>query len=141
MSTAPKEGFGLVVKTSEYTGNFEREFCAFATGQVGECEVGDEMVKDEYPVNFEELLMQVPDEHGCYRPVSLDEEGDTNNLIIFFEDKPSQEAIDAVKEATNSFNMARGTMGRMAKFYKDSKIEFLGFELREYSHSSIKTEV
>ena len=44
MSTTPKNGYGLVVKTNSYAGDFEREYCAYVTGQVGECEVGWEMV-------------------------------------------------------------------------------------------------
>ena len=33
----------FVIDTNEYAGNFEREMCAWLTGQVGECDVGKEM--------------------------------------------------------------------------------------------------
>lgn len=32
----------LVIDTDSYAGNFERQLCAFATGEIGECQVGDE---------------------------------------------------------------------------------------------------
>jgi hypothetical protein len=35
----------FVVDTDTYAGNFEREMCAYITGQVGECEVGEEIAK------------------------------------------------------------------------------------------------
>lgn len=42
-----QETYQLLVKTNCYAGNFERELCAFMTGQVGDCEVGDEFVEEE----------------------------------------------------------------------------------------------
>jgi len=32
--------FGFIVDTDSYTGNFEREMCAFMTGHIGKCEKG-----------------------------------------------------------------------------------------------------
>ena len=34
--------YTIIIDTDEYSGNFEREMCAYCTGQVGECEVGEE---------------------------------------------------------------------------------------------------
>jgi len=141
MSTTPKSGFGLVIKTSEYTGNFEREMCAFLTGHVGECEVGNDLTRVLPNKPDFENLQQVPDEHGCHRPVSLDEI-DPNNLIIFFESKPTQEQIDWIKEHAQEYDTIRRTKGRMAQFYKDAKkIEVLGFGLIEYKHSTQALEL
>ena len=67
----------FVIDTDTYAGNFERELCAYMTGQIGECEAGKEqaqIAEKEIPLvvaQLEDLVEQVPDEHGCYRPVSI----------------------------------------------------------------------
>lgn len=67
----------FVIDTNRYAGNFEREMCAYITGQIGECEVGEEqakLAKQEIPevvAKLEELIESVPDEHGCHRPCSI----------------------------------------------------------------------
>lgn len=35
----------LVADTNQYAGNFERELCAYITGQYGECSVGADIAK------------------------------------------------------------------------------------------------
>lgn len=63
------------VDTDSYAGNFERELCAYMTGIVGECGVGDECQKlyeadDLAPL--EDLVdAWVPDDHGCHRPAAI----------------------------------------------------------------------
>ena len=67
----------FVIDTDRYAGNFEREMCAYVTGQIGECEVGKEnaeLAKQEIPdvvAKLEELIDSIPDEHGYHRPVSI----------------------------------------------------------------------
>lgn len=67
----------FVIDTDQYAGNFEREMCAYVTGQFGECEVGkeiaDEVRKREPKLveRLEDLVKSVPDDHGCNRPVSI----------------------------------------------------------------------
>lgn len=75
------EGIGMpnfvfVIDTKKYAGNFERELCAYVTGIIGECEVGDEEAKEfaqdhsgDNP--FEEIIEMPPDDNGCHRPVML----------------------------------------------------------------------
>jgi hypothetical protein len=62
----------VIVDTNKYAGNFEREMCAYATGQVGECEVGSEEVDENMPHAkwWEKHVIHQEDE-GCYRPVAL----------------------------------------------------------------------
>jgi len=62
----------VIVDTNKYAGNFEREMCAYATGQIGECEVGSEEVDENMPYAnwWEEYVIHQEDE-GCYRPVAL----------------------------------------------------------------------
>ena len=67
----------FIIDTDTYAGDFERELCAYITGQIGECEVGKEnaeLARQEIPnevARLEELIESVPDEHGCHRPVSI----------------------------------------------------------------------
>ena len=66
--------FAFVVDTEQYAGNFERELCAYATGVVGECQVGEDeasLYAQEQPGDnpFEDIILRLPDEHGCHRPV------------------------------------------------------------------------
>jgi hypothetical protein len=67
----------FVIHTDQYTGNFERQLCAYLTGQVGECEVGSEMAQlaeEQEPEWVEWCDTQIEmraDDRGCYRPVSI----------------------------------------------------------------------
>jgi hypothetical protein len=63
------------VDTDSYAGNFERELCAYMTGIVGECGVGEEGQK-LYEADGHEPLEDlvdawVPDDHGCHRPAAI----------------------------------------------------------------------
>lgn len=68
----------FVIDTDDYAGNFEREMCAYITGCTGECGVGSEfseLVRKEIAKDilekFDEYIANVPDEHGCNRPVTI----------------------------------------------------------------------
>jgi len=79
MSTEPFEGYMVIIDTDKYSGNFEREMCAFITGEIGDCEVGDKersiALEELDPVVrgwFQRNIVQIADEHGCERPVTLE---------------------------------------------------------------------
>ena len=98
--------FAVLISTNKYAGNFEREMCAHLTGHVGDCEVGQEYVEDEIETLFESVIGNEADDHGCYRPVALgcDIEGGTNqDVVIFFDKKPTQEHLDTIKERLPDF--------------------------------------
>jgi hypothetical protein len=68
----------IIIDTTAYAGNFERELVAYVTGQVGECNVGYEAAQaaaSELPPEvltwFENHVEHTADEHGCLRPASL----------------------------------------------------------------------
>ena len=76
--------FYFVIDTDHYAGNFEREMCAYMTGETGDCGVGHKEAdlfqeevregKDEDYHPFgdrEDLIGSEPDEHGCRRPVKI----------------------------------------------------------------------
>jgi hypothetical protein len=66
----------IIFDTDSYAGNFEREMCAYVTGQYGECEVGRELAEAVLPTLshadwYEKHVVSEPDEHGCWRPTSI----------------------------------------------------------------------
>lgn len=74
----------VAIDTTDYSGNFEREMCAFVTGQVGECGVGEELVEEaqeelaQDTFNntgewIEEHIVSEPDDSDCpcCRPCSI----------------------------------------------------------------------
>lgn len=123
-----KKGYAFVIDTNEYAGNFEREMCAHITGQIGECGVGEEY-KQIGGRDFDGKIMEIPDDNGCYRPVSCcmnPEKTDNNSVAIFFNEQPTHEDIEYMKEQSYTFNEKR----KMIDYWgKDSSIEILGFRL------------
>lgn len=136
------KGYGFVIDTNEYAGNFEREMCAHVTGRMGECEVGGEFIDDSITELFENVI-DVEDE-GCARPCSIfknKENSSYESVIIYFNSKPKEEQISLMKEKAYTFNEARKTVGNMTQFYKDSNIKILGFRLLEVKQTIEETEI
>lgn len=66
----------FVVDTGSYAGNFERELCAYVTGEVGDCGVGYDAAavfkKEVQHSPLDNLVIQLPTgDHGVYRPCEL----------------------------------------------------------------------
>jgi hypothetical protein len=67
----------FVIDTEQYAGNFERQMCAYITGQIGECGVGQEeavQYKKEthkQPLDFIENRVDGSDDCPCMRPVNI----------------------------------------------------------------------
>ncbi len=124
--------FLFVIDTDRYSGNFEREMCAFVTGQIGECGVGEEMANAyesavEDGPDMDNLVAQEMDEHGCARPATIwptpgwwndgvgahfrDGEGPEckekypayQSVGIWLERKPSKEEMEFIKTRARSF--------------------------------------
>lgn len=126
-----KNGYGFIIVTDSYAGNFEREMCAYLTGQIGECGVGSEFVsllEDSRP-EFDNMI-QVADEYGCYRPVEIyaGKNEKYNSLIIYFEEMPSADQIQFMKENAKNFSDARSETSSFYDKEKD-KIEILDFKM------------
>ena len=99
----------FVIDTKDYAGNFERELCAYITGKVGQCEVGQEMaesfLEETKLIPFENVIEE-PDEHGCYRPVTIYPSKNTsqyNSVAILFDSKPTKDQIDLMKKRALKF--------------------------------------
>ena len=64
----------FIIDTEDYAGNFERDLCAYITGRVGECGVGDEeaaLFTEETGQEGFENVVEESDDHGCHRPASI----------------------------------------------------------------------
>ncbi len=70
--------FIFIIDTNTYSGNFERQLCAYCTGQYGECEVGRD-IANKFCTDFlkewegfcEIVNCYVPDDHGVGRPATI----------------------------------------------------------------------
>jgi hypothetical protein len=87
--------FGFIVIADSYAGNFEREMCAYMTGHIGECGVGDEYVEKAIADQFGGYIESLSDDNGCCRPVSMlvadnyfetnfPQKDKLNSLVIYF---------------------------------------------------------
>lgn len=120
----------LVIKTNKYAGNFEREMCAYMTGQIGECGVGFDIACDAFGIEhpeqspwFEKTDL-IPDEHGCCRPASIvpDDEGMYNAVGIAFYEKPTDEELQELKQRAIDFCEYYRHHERSFDAYKDDPI-------------------
>lgn len=66
--------YGFIIDTDSYSGNFERELCAYVTGHIGDCGTGDTEA-EEYLKQFEKVkgVVQREDaeQHSIFRPVEI----------------------------------------------------------------------
>ena len=115
----------FVVDTDTYAGNFERELCAYMTGQVGECGVGDKNAKrfekevsEAVAERMEDLVGGELDDHGCWRPAKIySTPGWFNNGHGgHYRDDPS---VDAQAVADRDTEIQRYADGTIRKVYAD----------------------
>ena len=122
--------------TDKYAGNFERRMCAFLTGVVDECGVGDiaaGLYSHKHPGEnpWAEKLLQVADEHGCHRPVGIWSHH-SQDVAIFLENRPTVEEIDFLRKRTLLFILdPRDGVGHSGDD-SNPRISIKGFELIEY---------
>ncbi len=127
----------FIIDTDQYAGNFERPMCAYLTGTIGECEVGEEEAKkfkekfgEEKQEEIEDLIERRPDDHGCSRPTTIwltPKKYKTESycsVAIFFNEKPTEEIIKMMKERAEEF-----VSNRKTRYNNDPKIKILGFRL------------
>lgn len=131
--------YSFIIDTNSYSGNFEREMCAFLTGQVGECGVGDEHAKEfkeqfpnEYAI-FEDIIGSESDDNGCYRPCDITETPGRftkhpayESVLIHFCKKPPTEIIEFMERRALEFAETQ-TID-----YNNNHCKILGFRLEEH---------
>ena len=110
-SLPPKEVilYKLIIQTNQYAGNFERELCAYLTGQIGDCEVGlevaesfEEVCPEDICAEIQDITTSEVDDRGTYRPVGIcfdleESSGGNSALEIYFESLPSVETWEYIK--------------------------------------------
>ena len=155
MNNEYKTSWIFVIDTENYAGNFERGMCAYLTGEIGECGVGQQyanIFRNEVKnVDFSKSILLENDGSSCYRPVSIyqtigwysdakggffrDDAGKATSkkypaylsVGIFFEKKPSQAQIDLMK--SRAYQFAKLKHESIDNFKIDVKIT--GFRLIE----------
>lgn len=100
-------GYRFVIDTNKYAGNFERKMCAYITGQIGECGVGDKIaeiarcqISKDILKCLDNNIVFKPDEHGCCRPCEIyPTSGFYNNSLGFeYVDGEEDKAIEAFRQ-------------------------------------------
>jgi hypothetical protein len=143
--------YNFVIDTDKYAGNFEREMCAYATGILGDCEVGKNMqklfIEEEDGPNYGESLIfdnvieQRPDENGCHRPCATGitpnlDKCEYNSVEIYFHERPSEKQIEILKRRCTKFVENKSFKKRSGEHNYPTKI--LGFRL--VTEETISTE-
>lgn len=108
--------YALIVNLDSYTGNYEREFCSYVTGAIGECGVGDSMAslyEECHPKGtpfyaLSDHTVHEPDDNGCHRPVSIyhDTVIDVHpydSLIIFLQKPLTADELALVLDRAKQF--------------------------------------
>jgi hypothetical protein len=122
--------YGLVFNLDQYAGNYEREFCAFVIGKVGQCGVGKEMAAlydEDHPEGtpfwaLGDRCSAESDDNGCYRPVSIYSDHDVDasryeSLIIFLDTLPEDDEMAMLLERAKRFCEERPDW----KYYKGER--------------------
>lgn len=123
----------FVIHTINYAGNFEREMCAYCTGEIGDCEVGKKEANNflrEFGGKsiFEDIILQVPDGHGCCRPVSIwDYAPNSKSVAIFFEEQPTPHQVKLMSRRAKEFAKQKHPHDETSNAF----ITITGFELVE----------
>jgi len=122
MSAENPNSVVVAIDTTDYSGNFEREMCAFLTGVVGDCCVGDELTEEaleEIPERELEWItthiVHESDEHGLARPTSIWTTPGwyCNGMGGHYRDDPSTEAQAAI-DLYKSLEAYHGAQLKMA---------------------------
>ena len=111
----------LCLDTDKYAGNFERETTAYATGVLGECEVGDKEstlffaetdgVDSSILDEIDDKILQVPDEHGCHRPCAIHttpgwvNDGVGNEYHQSTSTPPTEEQIETYRKSQRDYQL------------------------------------
>jgi hypothetical protein len=107
--TEDSERYIFAIITDSYTGNFERDMCAYVTGQWGDCEVGKMFADPVMASLTDDYIEMVPDHAGCFRPVTMMEtpgiaDGELHGgVAIFFNRRPHDKLIQRMKERAYEF--------------------------------------
>ncbi len=128
--------YELIIDTDCYAGNFERELCAYVTGfwdnETGgdQAKVFDDEIGEANP--FEDYVGFITNEYGLQTPVYLEQtppelgaEHAMCSVAIAFEEKPTPELIQLVKDRAYKFEREGLIFGEPVR------LSILGFRLHK----------
>lgn len=134
----------LVVQTNQYAGNFERDMCAYMTGLIGDCEVGEEraaLYEADGLSPLNELVNRYrADERGCCRPVAIFAGGgDNKSFGIFLHCEPNEEEWEILKKRALAF---AGDKRKKNRFVDYDNLKVLGMRLvRKVTRLEVAEEI
>jgi hypothetical protein len=143
MVEIPEDYYVFIIDTDSYSGNFEREMCAYLTGMVDNSDVGREYTelyeqetgKDPYEVN--EHILFMPGEYG-ERPCTImptpGKWPDYQSVGIFMSRKPTEEEIKILKERANKFQL-------LEDYKKNETPKILGFRLIQMKTTEVEIPI
>jgi len=119
----------IIVDTTEYTGNFERQLVAWMTGQVGECGVGSNLLDRARSGMSKKLrafcdysIVRMPDdsEYPCHRPASIWPDpttGDYTSVATFFNKELPEDLRDELSDRAHFFGEQYHRDGELGDLY------------------------
>ena len=145
--------YGFIIDTDSYSGNFERQMCAYITGQIGDCCVGDEYVEefieqfpDEYAL-IENIIGFEADEYGCSRPCGIsptpgrfnhgmgenfDDDADMDVVKASYIKKTDEYYLPLLKRAEKAIADGKTEWENDAQGYRDRMREAREDKIRKY---------
>lgn len=133
----------IVIHTEQYSGNFERQLCAFLTGQTGQCGVGQEIANEvQSEIQFldwwqKHIVLCWDEKKICKRPVSTwpNPKWFNNGFGKYYPNDPfyDQKALD---EAIASFKESRKSQITMIQ----KRLEQQQFETEPYGFTQQNCE-
>jgi len=121
----------MKIKTDDYAGNFERQCTAFATGQIGDCEVGSDEAQEFADLYGEDMFCDIIGDYndeGCHRPCNIDF-SETNSFFIYFKELPSDENIALIQKRVAEFFPSRNWTTKVLGFEVFKKTTTIDLEL------------
>lgn len=145
----------VIIDTTAYAGNFERELCAYLTGQITECYVGEEFLESKDSIKnlewWENNICPQEDTEGSefYRPCTIWQTGNSkeyNSVAIFVEEFPPQEVIEEAIQRAKDFcsdlekTYEQHHAHKNSNIPKEIKITGYSFVDSEYTREIVETK-
>lgn len=121
----------VIIDTNAYAGNFERELCAYLTGQIAECYVGREFLRSKNSIKnldwWNDNISPQEDTEGSefYRPCTTWQTGNSKeykSVAIFVEEFPPQEVMNELLQRAKLFCADTDKIYAEHKAHKSSNI-------------------
>lgn len=128
-----KKEYALIIRTDSYAGNFEREMCAYVTGNIGEFEVSKKYIDSAITDKWKELIVEKLDDRGYWGPVSLGGCESTpgysgQDVVIWLADEPLDWLLREAKERAEEFNEFDKKVNGYHKDIKVLGVDFIEIE-------------